>query len=78
MVRVVEGKRGQVRMKMELIIRFDYGSIIPWVKRIESGISAVAGPDHLQLITAVFLWTITTLRRRPISWCRPDSARTSR
>ncbi len=53
MVRVVEGKRGQVRMKMELIIRFDYGSIIPWVKRIESGISAVAGPDHLQLITPV-------------------------
>jgi GH15 family glucan-1,4-alpha-glucosidase len=53
MVRLVEGKRGQVRMKMELIIRFDYGSIVPWVKRIESGISAVAGPDHLQLITPV-------------------------
>jgi GH15 family glucan-1,4-alpha-glucosidase len=40
-------------MNMELIIRFDYGSIIPWVKRIEGGISAVAGPDHLQLITPV-------------------------
>jgi GH15 family glucan-1,4-alpha-glucosidase len=53
MVRVVECKRGQVRMKMELIIRFDYGSIVPWVKRIETGLSAVAGPDHLQLITAV-------------------------
>ena len=53
LVRMVEGKRGQVRMKMELVIRFDYGSIIPWVRRIESGISAVAGPDHLQLITPV-------------------------
>ncbi len=52
-VRVVEGKRGQVRMKMELIIRFYYGSIIPWVKRVTGGISAVAGPDHLQLITSV-------------------------
>jgi GH15 family glucan-1,4-alpha-glucosidase len=52
-IRIVEGKRGQVRMKMELIIRFDYGSIIPWVRRIDGGISAVAGPDHLQLITPV-------------------------
>ena len=42
-------------MKMELIIRFDYGSIVPWVKRIEGGLSAVAGPDHLQLITPVAL-----------------------
>src|SRR5450631_3396540 len=55
LIRVVEGKRGQVRMKMELIIRFDYGSIMPWVKRIEAGISAVAGPDHLQLVTPVHL-----------------------
>jgi GH15 family glucan-1,4-alpha-glucosidase len=53
LVRVVEGKRGRVRMQMELIIRFDYGSIVPWVKRIPGGISAVGGPDHLQLITSV-------------------------
>jgi GH15 family glucan-1,4-alpha-glucosidase len=51
LVRVVEGKRGSVRMKMELTIRFDYGSIVPWVKRVTGGLSAVAGPDHLQLIT---------------------------
>lgn len=47
LVRVVVGKRGQVRMCMQLIVRFDYGSIIPWVRRIEGGIRAVAGPDTL-------------------------------
>jgi GH15 family glucan-1,4-alpha-glucosidase len=53
LVRVVEGKRGQVRMRMELVIRFDYGSIVPWVQRIDGGISAIAGPDRLLLITPV-------------------------
>ena len=43
LVRVVVGRRGQVRMRMELIIRFDYGSIVPWVSRIDNGIRAVAG-----------------------------------
>ncbi len=55
LVRVVVGKRGQVRMRMQLIIRFDYGSIIPWVRRTESGIRAVAGPDTLILHAAVDL-----------------------
>ena len=32
LIRIVEGLRGEVRMHMELIIRFDYGSIVPWVK----------------------------------------------
>ena len=34
-------------MRMQLIIRFDYGSIVPWVRRIDGGIRAVAGPDSL-------------------------------
>lgn len=46
-VRIVEGRRGQVPMRMELTIRFDYGSIVPWVRRIEGGIRAIAGPDTL-------------------------------
>ncbi|MGH7826409.1 MAG: glycoside hydrolase family 15 protein, partial [Candidatus Binatia bacterium] len=54
-VRVVAGRRGQVKMRMQLIIRFDYGSIIPWVRRIENGIRAVAGPDTLILNTGVDL-----------------------
>src|SRR2546426_1158417 len=39
-VRIVEGKRGRVAMHMQLIIRFDYGSIVPWVRRTPAGISA--------------------------------------
>ncbi|HWO41422.1 MAG TPA: glycoside hydrolase family 15 protein [Candidatus Eisenbacteria bacterium] len=54
-VRIVVGRRGQVRMRMQLIVRFDYGSIIPWVRRIEGGIRAVAGPDTLILRSGVDL-----------------------
>ena len=53
LVRVVEGKRGTVRMRMELALRFDYGSIVPWVQKIDGGISAIAGPDRIVLITPV-------------------------
>jgi GH15 family glucan-1,4-alpha-glucosidase len=49
LLRLVTGKRGQVRMSMELVIRFDYGSVIPWVRRTVTGISAIAGPDMLNL-----------------------------
>src|SRR5262249_5937659 len=52
-VRLVEGKRGRVPMRCELIIRFDYGSAIPWVRRTDDGLSALAGPDGLQLRTPV-------------------------
>jgi GH15 family glucan-1,4-alpha-glucosidase len=48
-VRVVVGRSGRVIMRMQLIIRFDYGSVIPWVRRIDRGIRAVAGPDTLIL-----------------------------
>ncbi len=46
-VRVVEGLEGTVPMRMELKIRFDYGSIVPWVRAVERGIRAVAGPDTI-------------------------------
>jgi GH15 family glucan-1,4-alpha-glucosidase len=46
-VRIVEGVRGRVRMHSELIIRFDYGHIVPWVYRIDGSRVAVAGPDAL-------------------------------
>ncbi|HVW29909.1 MAG TPA: glycoside hydrolase family 15 protein [Polyangiaceae bacterium] len=48
-VRIVEGLDGEVQMRMELVIRYDYGSIAPWVRRTKCGISAVAGPDGLML-----------------------------
>ena len=52
-VRIVVGRLGQVQMRMDLIIRFDYGSVVPWVRRIPGGISAIAGPDGLLLHTPV-------------------------
>ena len=53
LVRIVEGRKGKVRMRSELIIRFDYGSIVPWVRRNDCGISAIAGPDAVTLLTPV-------------------------
>lgn len=50
-VRIVAGRQGRVPMRMELVIRFDYGSVVPWVQRIPGGISAVGGPDTLRLRT---------------------------
>ena len=55
LVRIVVGRRGRVRMQMELVIRFDYGSVTPWVGRSEGGITAVGGPDSLRLRTPVAL-----------------------
>jgi GH15 family glucan-1,4-alpha-glucosidase len=53
-IRLVEGVRGSVAMEMELEIRFDYGSIVPWVRRMPDGtLSAIAGPDALCLQTPV-------------------------
>jgi GH15 family glucan-1,4-alpha-glucosidase len=46
-VRIVEGLRGRVPMRSELIIRFDYGRIVPWVRRLGNIRKAVAGPDAL-------------------------------
>ncbi len=55
LVRMVKGEHGQVPMQLELQIRFDYGSIVPWVRRTERGIQAIAGPDSLFLNTDVEL-----------------------
>jgi GH15 family glucan-1,4-alpha-glucosidase len=54
-IRIVEGLRGKVSMQMELIIRFDYGQIVPWVRlrKRSDGLEAVAGPDALILRTPV-------------------------
>ncbi len=48
-VRMVVGRRGRVAMRMELVIRFDYGSVVPWVRRVPVGITAIGGPDGLLL-----------------------------
>ena len=48
-VRVIEGVSGQVEMRMQLSMRFGYGSVLPWVRRSGSLITAIAGPDALSL-----------------------------
>jgi GH15 family glucan-1,4-alpha-glucosidase len=53
LMRIVVGKRGRVPMKMDLTIRFDYGSIVPWVRHIDGGIRAIAGPDTLYCLSDV-------------------------
>ena len=55
LARLVVGRRGRVPMRMQLILRFDYGSIVPWVRRTEGGIEAIAGPDTVRLFTPVEL-----------------------
>ncbi len=51
LVRIVEGRAGQVRLSLSLLPRFDYGSAIPWLSALPdgSGIAAVAGPDRVVL-----------------------------
>jgi GH15 family glucan-1,4-alpha-glucosidase len=52
-VRIVEGVSGRVEMRMDLVIRFDYGSIVPWVRNIDGTLVAIAGPDAVTLRTPV-------------------------
>ena len=55
-VRLVVGTRGQLAMHTELVLRFGYGAVIPWVTRLENGaLRAIAGPDMVALRTPVHL-----------------------
>jgi GH15 family glucan-1,4-alpha-glucosidase len=55
LVRLVGGRRGRVPMRLELVIRCDYGSVVPWVQRRPDTLAAVAGHDALVLHTPVDL-----------------------
>ncbi len=52
-IRIIEGVRGSVQMNMRLVIRFDFGHVIPWVRKRHGGLEAIAGPDALILRTPV-------------------------
>ncbi len=56
-VRIVEGRTGSVEMRFDLSLRFEYGSAVPWVTRLNhgSGIRAIAGPDQVVLQSDVKL-----------------------
>ncbi len=61
-LRIVEGRRGMVRFRMEFRPKFDYGSATPWVRpEGEDGVVAVCGPETLHLKSPVPLagddWT---------------------
>jgi GH15 family glucan-1,4-alpha-glucosidase len=53
LVRVVEGVRGRVPMVMDFVVRFDYGSVVPWVYSTGDNIRFIAGPNGLCLTTPV-------------------------
>jgi len=52
-VRIVEGLSGRVALRMELVVRFDYGSIVPWVRKAGDILLLTAGPDTLELAASV-------------------------
>ena len=55
-IRLVKGQRGRVAMSCEIALRFDYGSTVPWVTRLDDGgLRAIAGPDMAVLRTPVEL-----------------------
>ncbi len=53
LVRAVEGLSGAVQMEMQLVVRFDYGSVVPWTRRMGTVLLEVAGPDALALRTPI-------------------------
>ena len=54
LIRLVRGVRGHIDLHTEFILRFDYGSIVPWVERLDSkGLRAIAGPEMAVLRTSV-------------------------
>ena len=52
-VRIVEGIRGKISLRMEMALRFDYGRTVPWVTHIKDGIRAIAGPNLAVLRASV-------------------------
>ncbi len=55
LIRIVEGVKGAVEMESTIAFRFGYGSIVPWVRRVNDAILAVAGPDSVWLRSTVKL-----------------------
>ncbi|MGV9307332.1 glycoside hydrolase family 15 protein [Nonomuraea sp. NPDC004354] len=52
-VRIVEGVSGTVEMSTQIRIRFDYGRIVPWVRRSDGHLQAIGGPDSIWLHSPV-------------------------
>jgi GH15 family glucan-1,4-alpha-glucosidase len=52
-IRIVTAVSGRVRMRMELVVRFGYGTVVPWVRRIDGALRMTGGPDSLELRSSV-------------------------
>ncbi len=52
-IRIVRGESGRVTMEMRLALRFAHGRSVPWVRRTDHGITAIAGPDGVEIHTDV-------------------------
>ena len=78
-VRIVEGRSGRVAMRLDLALRFDYGSAVPWVTQMHhrTGLRAIAGPDVVVLasgtqlrghkLTTIAEFTVTAGERVPFA-----------
>jgi GH15 family glucan-1,4-alpha-glucosidase len=55
LVRVVEGLEGRVEVCTELVLRFEYGSAVPWLRRVDDGWLAVVGPNAVRIESSVEL-----------------------
>jgi Domain of unknown function (DUF5911) len=89
-VRIVEGTRGRVPMRLDLVFRLDYGSLVPWVRRTSDGIRAIGGASALRLRTPIALrgerfhtvseFTVTAGQRVPftLSWAASAALRWNR
>jgi GH15 family glucan-1,4-alpha-glucosidase len=53
LIRLVRGDAGRVRMHTEIVLRFDYGRSVPWVRRRLGGLNAVSGPNAVQFSSPV-------------------------
>jgi GH15 family glucan-1,4-alpha-glucosidase len=53
LMRIVEGLRGRVPVRMQLSVRPDYGTIVPWIEPASDGAIVIAGPDSFRLTTSV-------------------------
>ncbi len=52
-VRMVRGDRGSIELETMITFRFDYGQLLPWVRANPVGLSAIAGPHAVRLVTTV-------------------------
>ncbi|WP_448149956.1 glycoside hydrolase family 15 protein [Labrys miyagiensis] len=71
LIRIVEGRSGTPKLRMELLLRFDYGSSVPWVTQLSerNGIVAIAGPNLAVLRSSVPLQGehLATVAEFPVS-----------